>query len=503
MTDIDVDEVVPAAADSLPVSMAIVDADGEIRWTNRSWREFGRANDADESRSSIGVNYFDVTNAAVDEDAAEAARGIRAVLDGDRETFSMEYPCHSPDERRWFTMWVASFTHDGDRFATVAHFDVTERVTRERELAELNEKLDAIIEASPEAITVEDGDGLVRLWNDGAEEMFGWSEAAVMGERNPAVPDAIREEYMDDLADVYDGDVIDGIESIRTRRDGTEFPVTVSAAPVRDADGEIIGVMAVTRDITERKRREEDLRHKNVQLEALNSVVRHDIRNDMQVIIGWLDVLRDDVDEEGQELIEKVLRNGEHVVELTETARELVEATVEGDVADTVEPVALAPVVESELEKRREMYPDATFVLDGSIPDVYVRASSMLSSVFANLLNNAVQHNDRETPTVEVSVTETDESVIVAVADDGPGIPDSRKDVIFGKGNSDLSSEGTGIGLYLVRSLTEGFGGRVWVEDREKRSFSSSRTQSDDPRGAVFNVELPKADPDESADGKA
>jgi len=102
----------------------------------------------------------------------------------------------------------------------------------------------------------------------------------------------------------------------------------------------------------------------------------------------------------------------------------------------------------------------------------------MLHSIFRNLLTNAVQHNDREVPTVTVSASERDETVVVRVADDGPGVSDEQKDEIFAKGTKGGESAGTGLGLYLVETLVDTYGGSVHVEDNE-------------PRGAVFVVELP------------
>jgi len=101
----------------------------------------------------------------------------------------------------------------------------------------------------------------------------------------------------------------------------------------------------------------------------------------------------------------------------------------------------------------------------------------MLRSVFRNLLNNAVQHHDGDEPTVGVSAEVDDDWVLVQIADDGPGIDPDRREAVFGKGEKGLESEGTGLGLYLVYTLVDHYGGAVWIEDNE-------------PRGSVFNVRL-------------
>lgn len=106
-------------------------------------------------------------------------------------------------------------------------------------------------------------------------------------------------------------------------------------------------------------------------------------------------------------------------------------------------------------------------------------ANDMLESVFRNLLKNAIQHNDASVPEVIVSGRERDDDVVVRVADNGPGVPDTQKDDIFGKGEKGLESEGTGVGLYLVQTLVDDYGGSVWVDDNE-------------PTGAIFVVTLQK-----------
>ena len=247
------------------------------------------------------------------------------------------------------------------------------------------------------------------------------------------------------------------------------------------------GRALVIADVTETEQYRQRLEQRTEQLEALNRVVRHDIRNDMDVILSWGDILKRDVDEEDEKTLKHVLRAADHTVELTKTAGDFVESLADEGQPE-LKPVALDERLQREVNTARETYPDAQFDVPETIPSVTVQANEMLSSVFRNLLNNAVQHNQGDTPEITVTVEEQADSAIVRIADDGPGIPDHQRDDIFGKGEKGLDSEGTGIGLYLVQTLVGQFDGSVSVENNE-------------PKGIVFVIELPKTSPHERAGG--
>jgi PAS domain S-box-containing protein len=256
----------------------------------------------------------------------------------------------------------------------------------------------------------------------------------------------------------------------------TEAVRTVAVSATETTYGGEAASLVTFRDITEREEYEAELEALTEELETLNRVIRHDIRNDMAIVLGWAEMLAGHVDEEGQAYLEKILRSGNHVVETTKTARTVVDA-VTGDATVGVGSTSLRSVLRSEIDLRRESFPDAEFDVTTEIPDVTVRANDMLSSVFRNLLNNAVQHSDADTPYVEVSCTVDGETVTVSIGDNGPGISEDRREAVFGKGEKGLESPGTGLGLYLVRTLVDEFGGDVWVGEHETG-------------GAEFKVEL-------------
>ena len=231
-------------------------------------------------------------------------------------------------------------------------------------------------------------------------------------------------------------------------------------------------------DITETVAYEHSLEEQRDNLRVLNEVMGHDIRNDLQLVLANAEFLGDLVDEPGQSHVETILASAEEAVELTRTARETADmmlAAGEDHVA-----VGLRSVLEGELDAVRETNPGAVLTVETTIPAVTVRANELLASVFRNLLQNAVQHNEDPAPEVSVAVTERPDTVVVRVADNGPGICDERKAAIFGRHEKGLDSPGTGLGLYLVATLVERYGGSVGVEDR-----------TDGESGTVFVVELP------------
>ncbi len=114
--------------DSMSAHVAILDEEGEIIETNRSWQEFGRKNGVLDSVESIGVNYLKVCETATerpDDDAARVAQGIRLILAGELDEFLAQYPCHSPEEKRWYAVRVVPYRDEMVRRAIVTHENIT------------------------------------------------------------------------------------------------------------------------------------------------------------------------------------------------------------------------------------------------------------------------------------------------------------------------------------------------------------------------------------------
>jgi len=135
---------------ALPAHIAVIDRQGGIIAVNHAWTEFARRNDADGSPSvTVGANYCEVCRRATsgkDSLAEVALRGIEAVLNGTSEQFMMEYPCHSPQEERWFFMTVAPLGLGGENGAVITHLNISERVRFEAELQKAHDELELRVE---------------------------------------------------------------------------------------------------------------------------------------------------------------------------------------------------------------------------------------------------------------------------------------------------------------------------------------------------------------------
>jgi diguanylate cyclase (GGDEF)-like protein/PAS domain S-box-containing protein len=127
-------------------------------------------------------------------------------------------------------------------------------------LTEATNRFRAVIEASPLAIISVDTEAKVTMWNPAAEGTFGWTEEEVLGTPYPLVPDDKRSEFGELRKRVFGGAGFNGVESERTTRDGERIDVSISTAPLRDAQGEVTGVLAMLSDISERKLAEQAVR---------------------------------------------------------------------------------------------------------------------------------------------------------------------------------------------------------------------------------------------------
>lgn len=169
------------------------------------------------------------------------------------------------------------------RFVISAGIDITERKQAENRLQETNQALQALIQASPLAIAVLDRVGRVKLWNPMAERMFGWHQDEVLGQVMPTVSSDRWAEFQANLASTLRGEVLNGLEICRQRRDGSPIEIGLWTAVLRGSRAEDDGIMAIMADLSDRKRAEAALK---LSQERLTSFFEGNI---IGIVFGYLD----------------------------------------------------------------------------------------------------------------------------------------------------------------------------------------------------------------------
>jgi diguanylate cyclase (GGDEF)-like protein len=265
--------------DALTGQIAVLDACGCIVAVNEAWRRFARENGLADERFLVGTSYLaaceQAERAGADESAAAALRGIRAVLEGRQEAFSLEYPCHAPHQERWFIL-RASRIPAPEGGAVVCHDDVTARKRVEKQLGATVHLLEEVLRTLPVGVWIMDGEGTITFGNPAGQriwagarfvgpEHFGEYRGWWLGSGEPIGP----EEWAAARA-IRRGETSVDEEIEIECFDGTRKIVLNSAMPLID-DGAVTGAIIVNQDITARKREETELAHAHAALAAAHA----------------------------------------------------------------------------------------------------------------------------------------------------------------------------------------------------------------------------------------
>ena len=329
--------------------------------------------------------------------------------------------------------------------------DLTELKETREQLSEERTRFSYLFDALQDPVVeteLVDGDAVVRSTNPAFVETFDLDPAAVTGRpitsllRAPGGQPAAAPS----LSSVSSGKSTQGELRHQTADGFRDF--LFRGVPYQRGDGRQFAFGIYT-DITDQRERQR-------RLEVLNRVLRHNLRNDMTVVLGTAEELRrrNDNDAE-QSLLDTLLHKASEVVSLSDRAREIESAVRRDTVAGTpVSPAALAEDVVDELASE---FPEATVRTD--IVETPPVADARLRTAVYEAIENALDHN--EGPTVTVSVAPSNDSVEIRITDDGSGVPDDELAVVTGDAEITQLTHGTGLGLWLITWLVESYGGTV------------------------------------------
>ncbi|MFC7076939.1 PAS domain S-box protein [Haloarcula halophila] len=331
--------------------------------------------------------------------------------------------------------------------------DITDRIDRRQELESERQFVRAVIDTLQDVFYVLDTDGCFTEWNDRMAEVTGYTDEELDG--MPAVnviPPEDHEYIAENIHAVITEDADRTPRSALLTKQGDRIPYEFTGSQLTDADGEVIGLTGIGRDISMETLREQ-------RLSVLSRVLRHNVRNRLTVVLAQAEHIVETADSEpSREGAERILRAGSKLLSAAEQAHRA--ETLLRD-RPTKQRVDLVEQVRAGRE-RAEAAPDR---VDLAVPETApVVATPIVERAVAELLENALTHVSD--PTVEVRVVVDGETTRVVIADDGPGLPDHERAALVGEGETPLE-HGTGLGLWLVNWIVTASGGRVTVrEDR-------------------------------------
>lgn len=365
--------------------------------------------------------------------------------------------------------------------------DITELKRAQAEILELKERDEAVLTSIGDAVFACDKDGNVLLFNKAAEVLTGFPAHRVIGQKYTKIITLLREADEKPVGDlvskaIKENKVIKNTNhTLLIAKTGTKIPVVNSIAPIKKPTGDVVGCVVTFRDVTQ----ERAVDRTKTEFVSLAS---HQLRTPLTAINWYCEML---LSEDNAKLTDKQRYYANETYKASKRMVKLMDALLNVSRLEmgtfTIEPnllnvVDVAKISISELKTQisknmlvlRETYDDNLPLLSAD--------SKLLTIIIQNLLSNAVKY----TPVrgqVELAIHKIEKGIVLTVADNGIGIPASQQGQVFTKmfradNVKKIDPEGTGLGLYMVKTIVEATGGKIWFTSTEGK-------------GSKFNVSFP------------
>ena len=440
-------------------------------------------------RGSFGGTYEHFLELIHPDDRAAVSQGVAEALQ-ERKEFNTEFRITSGDGSVHYLVSRGKALFDGDQ--PVRMTGVTGDITDRKQAEEVRSFLAAIVQSSDDAIVGKDLQSKVVSWNTGAERMFGYTAAEMHGQPITRLlsPDRPEEETQI-LGEAIRG-AIRSYETVRIRKDGQPIDVSLTVSPVHNARGEIIGISSIARDITERKRAEEQIRRMNHELEqrvqdrtaeltaankemeAFTYSVAHDLRAPLRHIDAFTRILHDDfagaLPAEARRFLENIRNGSRNMSHLVDDLLNLARVGRQGLKRQPTPLGGLVKEVVADLNRDTEGRQIEWRI--APLPTVECD-SGLMKQVYANLLANAVKYTrPRSHAVIEVGCRKVNGDTALFVSDNGVGFNMKYADKLFGvfqRLHRAEEFEGTGVGLATVDRIIRKHGGSIWAEAAENK----------------------------------
>jgi PAS domain S-box-containing protein len=467
--------------EAAPDAMVVVNPAGEIVLLNvQAENQFGYSRDelvGQRVKNIIPEGFAerliaDGTRSAADALAQQIGTGIE--LNGRRKN-GTEFPIE---------IMLSPLESPEGVLVTAAIRNITTRRDAETHLAQMESRYRGLLEAAPDAMVVVNPAGEIVLLNVQAEKQFGYHRDELVGQKvKNIIPEGFAERLIADgtrsAAEALAQQIGTGIELNGRRKDGTEFPIEIMLSPLESAEGVL--VTAAIRNITERKRSEEqlaktmgELKRSNEELQQFAYVSSHDLQEPLRMVTSYTQLLagryKGRLDSDADEFIAFAVDGCDRMQGLIKDLLVYSRAGTNGRVLREVS--AENALKEALANLRATIDQSGAVVTHDALPAIRTD-ETQLTQVFQNLVGNAIKYHGAEVPRVHVSVTKNGgDERIFSVRDNGLGIDPQYFDrifILFQRLHGRDEFEGTGIGLAICKKILERLGGRIWVESQANK----------------------------------
>ncbi len=356
--------------------------------------------------------------------------------------------------------------------------DITERKKAEEALRQSEMVFRSIAQSANDAIISADGVGNIVFWNKGAETIFGYAEKEVIGKPlSFLMPDRYRKAHKRGLSRFYktgEAHVIGKtVELHALRKDGVEFPMELSLATWQAEEG--VFFSGIIRDITERKRAQEQLKQtaeelarSNHELEQFASVASHDLQEPLRVVTSYLQLLQrrfpEKLDADANKFIARSVGATARMKTLINDLLNYSRVSTRGEPFESSNCSDILHQVCDSLKVAIDE--SGATVTYNSLPEV-MADTTQLTQLFQNLIGNAIKFRSEASPKIHITAERKDDAWLFSVRDNGIGIEPQYAERIFDifqRLHSQRDYAGTGIGLAICRKIVERHSGKIWME---------------------------------------
>ncbi|WGI17884.1 PAS domain S-box protein [Methanonatronarchaeum sp. AMET-Sl] len=335
----------------------------------------------------------------------------------------------------------------------------------EKELREPRQDYKNLINGMNDTAWVIDLDGNIVEVNEASIKKLGYSRKELLSMKPHDIDASLEPGEITNLIKSMPEDEIQVFETTHETKRGEKIPVEINSSLITYRGDPAI--LSIARDITKRKEA------KN-QEELLHSLLRHDLRNKAQIVQGYHELLENyNLPEKAEKYLEKANKAVQDSINLIEKIKKLIEIRKKGELME----VNINPIINKIINENKPQTEEEGIEIEYKKLDCKVQAGPLTKELFSNIIENSIKHSDCNK--IQISGKETDEKCIITIEDNGKGIPNNIKDKIFERGYKTGKKAGSGLGLYLVSKITEGYNGSIKVKDSKLG-------------GARFDIELKK-----------